>query len=339
MKNKRTFKQLNLKEREVIRNMLWEKKSMREIARALGRNASTISRELKKHRSARNKVYAPCLIQKRVDCMRQKRGSRPRLKSNVIRNYTEEKLKLGWSPEQIAGRLSKDYPGISISHEAVYQYIYSRCQQQGWGAKCYGDDLRVYLRRKHKWRKRKYVPCQAPKQGTILNAVSIEQRPKFIEKRKQIGHWEGDSLESKKSKARLNTMVERATGLLLISKLKNGTSKETTEAVTLKLSSLPRQMRRTLTLDNGKENAEHEAITHKTGVKIYFCHPYASWERATNENTNGLIRCYLPKGTDFAKVNEKQIQKIEAVLNTRPRKRLNYLTPLEVFPKSVAVKC
>jgi transposase, IS30 family len=332
------FKQLNLKEREVIRNMLREKKSLREIARALGRNVSTISRELKNHRKGKNKIYLPELIQKRVTSIRQVRGSRPRLKNAIIRNYVEEKLKLGWSPEQISGRLPQDNPGLTISYEAIYQYIYARCQREGWGPKCLGEDLRVYLRRKRKRRKRKYTPHKAPKQGVIHNRVGIESRPKYIEKRKQVGHWEGDSIESRESREKLNSLVERVSGLVFISKLKDGTSLETTKAVLARFSELPKQLRRSLTLDNGKENAKHETITSKSGTKVYFCNPYSSWERGSNENTNGLIRGYLPKKTDFAKVSEKRIQEIEHLLNSRPRKRLNYLTPLEVFSKSVAFR-
>lgn len=262
----------------------------------------------------------------------------PRLKDKIIRDYVIKKLKNeDYSPEQIAGTLPNEHPGHSISPEAIYQFIYVQYQRGGWG-KCIGEDLRMYLKRRHKVRKPKFVPFTEEK-GAIKNRVFIDERPKEVDARKAPGHWEGDSMVSRQSLAGLNTLVERVTGIVFISKIRNTTAEETTRAVTGRLRMLPAKLRKTITVDNGHENAGHENITKEIKAKIFFAHPYHSWERGTNENTNGLIRWYLPKRTDFATVSEKQIKEIEYRLNTRPRKRLGWRTPLKVFNRSVALKC
>ncbi|PCI18871.1 IS30 family transposase, partial [Candidatus Wolfebacteria bacterium] len=242
----------------------------------------------------------------------------------------------GLSPEQIAGRLHLEYPSESISHEAIYQYIYSQVYRGGHGYMKPGyHDLRQYLKRRHRRRTKKGMR----KGQRIFSAkgISIDMRPEHIEQRKEIGHWEGDSVVSRKSKVGLNTLVERKTGLVFISKIKNGTSHETTSAVVHRLNILPCKLRRTLTVDNGSENAGYKEITDTLNAVVYFAHPYSSWERGSNENTNGLIRWYFPKGTDFANVTDEQITMVEYMLNNRPRKRLGWKTPLEVFNESVAL--
>ena len=168
-------------------------------------------------------------------------------------------------------------------------------------------------------------------QGALRERISIDERPLEVESRSIPGHWEGDSVVSRKSAARLNTLVERTSGLVCISKISNGSGKETTQAVIRRLQRVPQRLRKTLTVDNGFENAGHRGIKRVLGTDVYFAHPYHSWERGTNENTNGLIRWYLPKGTDFATIPETVISDIEYQLNTRPRKRLSWQTPLEVF--------
>jgi len=323
------YKQLNIKEREIIQMRVWEKKSIRTIAKELGRSASTISRELKRNCPPGRRVYTPRVAQKKAQNRIQARAKRYRLKNPLIREYVISKLKDNYSPEQIAGRLSVDHQKLRISHEAIYQFIYSQYYRRGRGD-CVGLDLRIYLKRRHKVRHRKYVPFR-PQRLRIKDAVSIDERPRSIELRKIIGHWEGDSVVSRQSKFGLNTLVERKSGLVFISKIKNGTGEVTAKTVINRFEMLPPSKRRTLTLDNGSENAGHKIITKELNTKCYFAHPYRSCERATNENTNGLIRYYLPKKTDFKFVTNNQIQRIENILNNRPRKRLNWLTPLEVF--------
>jgi IS30 family transposase len=254
---------------------------------------------------------------------------RHRLKNDLIRQYVVDNLEEGWSPEQIAGRLPIDHPGQIISHEAIYQYI---------------DDLQTeirleliqHLRRAHKKRKNKGIG-RKEKKTKISNRNPIDARPKSVEDRKQYGHWEGDSLISRKSKAALHTLVERKSRLLVLSKLDRKSAAETSRMIIRRLGKLPAQGRRTLTLDNGTENAKHEKVTAKLGLKCYFARPYASWQRGTNENMNGLVRWYLPKGTDFSKIDKDHLKLIEYLINSRPRKCLGYKTPLEVAASSVAL--
>ncbi len=336
MATKQHFTQLSIEEREEIQALLQQGHSRRAIGRRLGRSHSSIVRELTKNRTVVSRRYTPRLAQERTALMRQARGQRARLKKKLIRTYVEEKLRLKWSPEQIAGRLPRDHPGHHISHEAIYQYIYSRVEREGWGVRVHGEDLRPYLRRSHKRRRRKYVPF-TDSRGILRNRLSIEKRPAYIEKRRQVGHWEGDSIVSSRSTTGLNTLVERVTGLTKLKKIADGSATVTRVAVTHQLASLPPHLRRTITTDNGKENADHEAITAELGVCWYFCHTYAAHERGTNENTNGLVRDYFPKRTDFALISEERIQEVEDLLNNRPRKRLKYKTPREVFTQRGAL--
>lgn len=332
------YQQLTIEEREKIQSGLWEGRSLRDIARDLDRNPSTVSRELQRNIRGERRRYVPRLADERAHKRVQERGRRERLKESCIREYVIRKLKEeDYSPEQIAGTLPNAYPKLSISPEAIYQFVYAQYQRGGWG-RCIGEDLRMYLKRRHKVRKPKFVPFIEEK-GPIKNRIFIDERPKEVDKRIVPGHWEGDSMVSRQSLAGLNTLVERVTGLVFISKIHNTTAAETTGTVTERLERLPEKLRKTLTVDNGHENAGHEIITRKIKTKIFFAHPYHSWERGTNENTNGLIRWYLPKRTDFATVSDMRIREIEHRLNTRPRKRLGWKTPLQIFNQSVALKC
>lgn len=330
------YQQLSIGEREKIQLGLWHNKSIRQIAFELSRAPSTISRELKRNFPCQRMVYKPRLAHERAQETIKKRGQRPRLKSPIIRDYVKDKLTdKDWSPEQIAGTLSNRYSGWNISHEAIYQYIYAQYTREGYGH-CIGEDLRIYLKRKHKVRRRKKIPFR--EERGIKNRVSIDERPMIVDERIEPGHWEGDSIVSKKSLIGLNTLVERVSGLVKISKIINGTGIETTKAVTNRLKRVSRIMKKSLTVDNGSENAGHQEITKSLGLNVYFAHAYHSWERGTNENTNGLIRYYFPKGTDFATIPDERIKEVEKKLNTRPRKRLGYRTPQEIFNSGVALK-
>ncbi len=172
----------------------------------------------------------------------------------------------------------------------------------------------------------------------IPNRVPIDARPKAVDERKQFGHWESDTLISRRSKTALHSMTERKSRLLRLSKLESKTAAETNKAVTRALKKLPAQAKRTLTMDNGTENAKHEQLTATLGIKCYFAHPYAAWQRGSNEQINGLIRRYLPKGTDFGKIDKDQIKKIERLINNRPRRCLGFKTPLEVARSFVALQ-
>lgn len=328
------YKHLSIWEREKIQELFWQKKSVRHISAVLGRSPSSISRELRRNFPLQRR-YTPRLANERALKKRRSRGRKLRLKNWFIRRYVIDHLKKGYSPEQIAGRLSLEYQKESISHEAIYQYIYHKvhCDYLRVGY----HDLRVYLKRRHKRRETKGV-----RKGQRIfkhKGISIELRPKEVEKRRIIGHWEGDSMVSRKSKVGLNTLVERKTGLVLISKIQDGTAKETTNTVTSRLKELPKEKVKSLTVDNGTENFGYEKIENNLQISCYFAHPYCSGERGTNENTNGLIRHYFPKGTDFAIISDEDISRVEYILNTRLRKRLGWRTPLEVFNESVALQC
>mgnify|MGYP001618697005 CR=1 FL=1 len=324
------YKHLSIWEREKIQELLWQKKSIRFIAKVLERSPSSINREINRNIPLQYR-YTPRLANERALKKRKSRGRKLRLKSLFIRRYVIDYLKIGYSPEQIAGRLSLEYPKYKISHEAIYQYIYYQVHHE-YVKRGY-HDLRIYLKRRHKRRQRKGMR----KYQRLLkhNGFSIERRPKEVEKRKTLGHWEGDSMVSRKSKVGLNTLVERKTGLVLISKIQDKTMEETSNTVIARLKSIPCK---TLTLDNGTENFAYEKIQNELQISCYFAHPYCSGERGTNENTNGLIRWYLPKGTDFATISDEAIKFIETTLNNRPRKRLGWKTPLEVFNESVALQ-
>lgn len=329
------YKHLSILEREKIQELLWKKQSVRTIAKELDRPPSCISREIKRNQPLQYK-YTPRVANERALLKRKERGRKLRLKNLFIRRYVIDHLKSGYSPEQISGRLSFEYPKYNISYEAIYQYIYHQVYREGYGTlKPHHHDLRGYLKRRHKRRAKKGM-----RKGERIfkhKGVSIELRPKEIEKRKIIGHWEGDSVVSRKSKFRLNTLVERKTGFVLISKIQDGTSIQTSNIVIERLKFFKPFFRKTLTTDNGTENFGYEDIENNLNISCYFAHPYCSGERGTNENTNGLIRWYFPKGIDFATVSDEDVARVEYILNTRPRKRLGWRTPLEVFNEGVAL--
>jgi IS30 family transposase len=311
------YNHLNQEERELIAQHRCEGKSLGFIARALGRNKSSISRELSRNASTEYSRYTPCRAHARATHRWVAVHRRPRLKNDLIRQYVIENLEEGWSPEQIAGRLPIDHPGQIISHEAIYQYIYDLQTEIRL-------ELIQHLRRAHKKRKAKGIG-RKEKKTKIPNRNPIDARPKSVEDRKQYGHWEGDTLISRKSKAALHTLLDRKSAA------------ETSRMIFRRLGKLPAKGRRTLTLDNGTENAKHEKVTAKLGMKCYFARPYASWKRGTNENVNGLVRWYLPKGTDFSKIYKDHLRLIEYLINSRPRKYLGYKTPLEVAASSIAL--
>lgn len=315
--------------------MWWERKSIRSMAKALNRSPSSVSRELRRNFPPEREVYASRLAHERALLKRKSRGRHDRLKNEDIRQYVVGHLKEGWSPEQISGRIRIDLDE-KISHEAIYQFVYAQVYRNGWGnLRPEAEDLRVYLRRKRKRR----APRGFRKSQRIaakLGIPMIDDRPAIVAGRSRVGDWEGDTVESKDHKPGLNTLVERKTGFVFMTKLFAKTTAATVSAVERRFNRLPAKAKRTLTLDNGFENQDWRSIETRAGLKCYYTHPYHSWERGTNENTNGLIREYFPKKTDFTTIPENEIVAIEYKLNTRPRKRLNYLTPLEAFGVALA---
>ncbi|MCR4284138.1 MAG: IS30 family transposase [Parcubacteria group bacterium] len=328
------YKHLTIEEREKIQEMLWQKASVRRIAAEIGRNPASISRELQRNNPIERKRYTPRAAHERALGKRKSRGRMERLKNDQIRSYVVQKLKRRWSPEQIAGRIQADLKE-KISHEAIYQYIYAQVHRNGWGCLRPGhEDLRRYLRRRRKRRiKNGTRRCQRifkPK------GVSIDMRPDIIDTRVRFGDWEGDSVESVNHKPGINTAVERKSGIVFITKLKDKTAKATTDAMGQRFKDVPKRLKQTITLDNGPENSDWPTIEKEIGLSCFYAHPYCSGERGTNENTNGLIRDYFPKKTDFSIITDEEIKYVESEINNRPRKRLDWKTPLEVW--SVALQ-
>lgn len=328
------YKHLTIEEREIIQLRLWEKKSLRAIAEELGRPPSSISREVNRNLPAVHYRYTPRLAHERALANRKSRGRQDRLKSERVREYIIKHLKKRWSPEQIANTIGTAI-NETISHEAIYQYVYAQIHRGGYGwVKPDCQDLRPYLRRRKKRRTRRGARrcqrCFKPK-GT-----SINERPREAEQRKRIGDWESDTVESINHKPGVNTLVERKSGLVLITKLAGKTGEATAGVIISRLNKLSQTARQTITSDNGPENSNWQTIEKQINVKTFFANPYHFWERGTNENANGLIRDYFPKKTDFTVVSEEEIRYVENELNNRPRKRLDWKTPLEVFGVALA---
>lgn len=310
------YHHLTLIEREQIGMLKAEGLSLRQVAKSLGRSHSTLVRELKKNDLI---VYLPFRGYISAVCRRQFAKKGRSLKSAEVRAYVHEKIPLGWSPEQISGRIGKDLPGLSISHEAIYKYIYMKAQE-----------LIPQLTRRHRWRYRKNRR-PGNRRMTIPNRVPISERPGEIEARTEFGHWESDSIVSRASREALNVLVERKSRFTQITRLQQMTSSSTRDVITQRLSRFSEQLRKSLTYDNGSENYQHEQINQTLGTLSYFCAPYHSWEKGLVENTNGLIRRFIPKKTDLAGISDQELARIEKLLNTRPRKCLGYQTPAEVL--------
>ncbi len=324
------YQHFSINERELIQYGLWDKKSIRSIAKSLNRSPSSVSREINRNIPPNQRRYPPYAANEKALQKRKSRGRHDRLKNETVRAYVAAHLKEGWSPEQISGRIERGI-GETISHEAIYQYVYVQIYAGGTGPRPGCEDLRPYLRRKRKRRLGKGF--RATKRVRMLPGRLITERPDIVETRKRIGDWESDTVESRDHKPGINTLVDRKTGFVLITKLNAKTSVSTAEAVTKRLDGLPVH---TITADNGPENQNWKFVENILGAQWYFANPYHSWERGTNENTNGLIREYFPKKTDFTQVSDAEIAEVEYALNTRPRKRLNYLTPLEAFSVALA---
>ena len=326
----RHYRHLSRGDRGKVMFMTWAGKSMSEIAQWLGRDKSTISRELRRNRDYTLDDYLDEGAQIRTERRREHATRHYRLKNGRIRDYVRKKLKAGWSPELIAGRIEMEEPGCTISHEAIYQYIYHLEHPER-------DSYIRYLRRSHR-RRRKRSTGRALRKSRIPNRISIGERPAAVESREQAGHWEGDSLMSSRNSVVLYSLVERRTRMVKLVRIRRRDGKRTAAAIVRQLRPLPPEARRTLTLDNGLEHAGHEQITRAIGTRCYFCDPYSAWQRGTCENRNELIRYYFPKGTDFARLTQAEIERVELAINTRPMKCLGFKTPLEAADHFVALQ-
>jgi IS30 family transposase len=334
---KKNFRQFTLEDRIKVEIKYREGLSLRDIAAYLGngRSAGSISREINgRPRKGVGKYQAHT---SHSLALGRRLGKKPnRLKNSFIRAYTKEKLRLGWSPEQVSIRLPIEHPGKTISYETIYQFIYAQISHGGSSKPKKGcEDWRSYLPRRHARRQTKGFR-QAQK-AWRPELPSIESRPATVDKRKQIGHWEDDTMVSKQSPERLKTINERVSGVVLIGRMKDGTIYESNRVVNERLGEIPERIRITLTRDRGSENFGHKDLEKDLGISCFFAHAYCSQERGSNENVNGLIRRFFPKKTDFSKLTDEQINRVEFLLNSRPRKRHGGKTPLEVLLERTGV--
>lgn len=328
------YKHLTINERESLSYHLTRGLSITDAAKAMGRDKSTISREIVKSKLSRysyRALTAQSYVKLRKGVVRRK----PKIANNPeLEEYIHSHLRQYWSPEEIANRLKVEYPfspSMQVSHESIYTYLYVLPRGE------LKRELLSYLRQKRRLRQKKGNIHQ--KRGQIPEMISIEERPKEVEDRTIPGHWEGDLIVGKGHKSALGTLVERTTRTTILVPLDQMyDAQEVRRAFAKETKKLPTQMKLTLTYDRGKEMSEHKLFTKQTKIKVYFAHPQSPWERGTNENTNGLIRQFFPKGTDFSKVSRKEIKRVQNILNGRPRKVLNWFTPFEVFDKIVALK-
>ena len=331
---KLNYKHLSSEERDKIAFLRAQGKSISDIAEIIGRNKATISREIKRNQSPIYNVYLANKAHERALKRRHESVQRQRIRNPLVRRYMMKKLKLKWSPELISGRLALEYPEdpeLRISHEAIYQFIYDKSTRTE-------HDLVAYLARAHK-RRRLRTHSHRHKSLHIPQRVSIKERPPQVQTRSQPGHWEADTLISRNSKAALAVALERATRVLHLAKLPAKTSQSMRCALTRRLSRYPQSLLLSITYDNGCENVEHEYTNKVLGTQSYFCEPFHSWEKASIENAIGLIRRFFPKKTDFDLITKEQVKRVETLLNTRPRKCLNYQTPNEVLGSCVALRC
>ena len=321
---------LTLSEREEISRGLAAHRSARSMARSLGRSASTVSRELK--RNGGYDGYRAALADERA-WVRARRPKRCKLAANPrLRRTVARKLRLNWSPEQIAGWLTRAHPDderYCVSHETIYRSLF--VQARGVLKK----ELLCHLRSKRTIRRSKQAGLNGDGRGQIKDLVSIRQRPAAIEDRAVPGHWEGDLLSGSKN-SYIATLVERHTRYVMLAKVANKDTETVVSALIKQAKVLPSELYKSLTWDRGKELADHKRLAIASDVEVYFCDPRSPWQRGSNENTNRLLRQYLPHGTDISLHSQAQLSAIARQLNERPRKTLLYRTPAETFAQCVA---
>jgi IS30 family transposase len=310
-------------DRDRLQLYLGKGRSITEIAYELNKHISTLYRELQRNKT--HGEYISGQAQEKSTKRRKNAKACPKLDNQELIKIVDKRLRNQHSPEQIAGRLKRDYPADSsyhISTETIYQHIYRSIKK--------GDiHLRSCLR--HSRLKRSKRLSSNNKRGVIAGRTMIESRPPEVETKLTCGHWEGDTVEGAKKSGYLVTLVERKTKFLLAAPIRNKTSKLLNAAARRLLSKIPEKLRKTITVDNGKEFSNHQGLAKSTKTDIYFAQPYHSWERGLNEHTNGLLRQYFPKYMDLLNVSPSRLAKAVASINNRPRKCLNYRTPAEAF--------
>jgi IS30 family transposase len=321
---------LTLSEREEISRGVASDLSMRAIALQLGRAPSTISREVKRN-GGRDHYRASDAEQSTWD--RARRPKRCKLvDSPFLRRTISAKLRLGWAPQQIAGWLKRTYPGDQfkhVSHETIYRSLF--IQARGVLKK----ELLQYLRTQRTIRRSQHATLKNSGLGQIKNMASIRQRPASVEDRAVPGHWEGDLIAGSKN-SYIATLVERHTRYVMLAKVKNKDTESVINALIKQSRKLPNELYKSLTWDRGKELADHQRFSLATNIDVYFCDPHSPWQRGSNENTNGLLRQYFPKGMDLSNIHQNRLNAVARQLNERPRQTLDFETPAERFNQCVA---
>ena len=325
-KSEKQYKQLSAEERATIMLMTREGKGVREVGRFLKRSPSTISRETDRKMESEN-GYDATLAGEQAVCLRIK--PRKALKLFVggeLFGVVVGHLKKKWSPEQIAGTLKgmhPDQPSERVSHETIYHTLYAMPR----------GELRRELIACLRWsRDKRRSKTRAPDgRGHIAEMQSIHLRPPEVADRLIPGHWEADLIKGAMNRSSVGTLVERTTLMVALAKMPDGTAQSALNGFSEALSAIPRELRKTLTYDQGREMSKHAQLTERTGVAVYFCDPHSPWQRGLNENTNGLLRQYLPKGADLSVYTQEQLDEIAWSLNTRPRKSLGFRSPVEVY--------
>jgi len=315
---------MSAEERRLIYQWRREGIRVRDISKLLGRCASSISREIERNTGKRG--YRPKQAHKKAQWRARRRGARRF--TDEVREDAERRLRDGWTPEMISGR-AKLEGRPSVCKETIYNYIYLDNKK--------GGDLWKNLPRAHRKRRRRCPKVDGRGRGRIPNQKMIDLRPPEVDLRQTVGHWEGDLINGSQGTGHLVTLVERKTRFTLTDRVFSKETKEVIKSITDLLNPLPEVLKGTVTLDNGKEFARHEVLEQDTGVAVYFARPYHSWERGTNENTNGLIRRLHPRRSSFLRIDDREIRRIDRFLNDRPRKCLGWRTPREEIAAFLAL--
>jgi IS30 family transposase len=321
----KTYNELSLEERVEMQQRLESGESLRAIGRSLGRSPSTISRECRRSSTERSGYKAQAAQQRSLGLRKKPRIMR-KLDDAALWETVQALLRARWSPEQIAGILARGFPNAAsyrVSHETIYSAVYLIPRGE------LRKELIGCLRQGRSTRKPR--TRGADRRGQITDMQSIHVRPPEIEDRLIPGHWEGDLIKGAGNRSSVGTLVERTSGFVVLAKMSSASAADALESFGKALKGIPEALRKTLTYDQGKEMSYHAALTLRTGVQVYFADPHSPWQRGSNENTNGLLRQYLPKGTDLSVYSQAELNQIALSLNTRPRKRHSFRTPLEVY--------
>lgn len=328
-----SYTELSVEERATIQVGQYQGLSQREIARMLGRSPSTISRELRRNRSLNGRYVAHVAQAHTRERRKVCRPARKLVLGNERFELVLHLLRERFSPEQIAGKLRVmkiNFEEAYVCRETIYKAIYAMPVGE------LRKELVQCLRQGKSTRRPRAGGVD--RRGQIPDMVSIHLRPPEVEDRLMPGHWEGDLIKGKNNASAVGTLVERSSGYLMLVKMNDATATSAVEGFSAALNGMPLAARKSMTYDQGKEMARHAELTQKTGIAVYFADPHSPWQRGTNKNTNGLVRQFLPKGTDLSRYTQEELDKFAYLLNIRPRKRFNWLCPIEVFTQLMGLQ-